>query len=83
MGGRIVRLAAARRLERMRRAHIVRAVADQAVRDVGGANAVLVAGHKARLLRLPGDERQLWAEVEAELARRLGFSWWWGEEDAG
>lgn len=82
MTRRVVRLAAVRRLDRLRRARLVRALADRAIQDVGGGNAVLVAGHKARLGRLAPDERQLWAEVEAELARRTGFTWWWCEDDA-
>lgn len=80
MGGRIIRLAAVRRLERLRRARVVRAIALGAIEDVGGSNAVLAAGYKARLEILEIDERRLWAEVEAELGQLVGFTWWWGEK---
>lgn len=82
MGGQIVRLAAVWRREKMRRARYVRQIAVQAIKDVGGSQAVLVAGHKARLKLLSADERQLWAEVEAELGRIVGFTWWWGTDMA-
>jgi hypothetical protein len=55
--------------------------ASQALLDAHGCGwAGRLAGLAARDSRRPEQERQLWCAVEAEIARRVGFAWYWPED---